>query len=270
MNPLILSLDSNWRHPPRAKTGREKNRVGNYFSPRRQYDLAFVRYLVLLLVACLLDGGCAAQQTPSAVELGPRDPHFPTVSYLKAHDDARLDECLLAPLDGSAPLGGAAVLQIHFDDLWRYANHYARHGNDCPQGQLESDCAHFQAHCLAAAGIRVDRPTATCAAGLTLRVRDLAIAFDNASVQYANVKKIRDYRQARRGDWCFLPRESNGGNPHDHMMLLAAAPDENGAPVYSHTNNRNGVYIPFDATSCLYYRIEDNLIQTQRNLTQRR
>ena len=155
------------------------------------------------------------------------------------------------------------VLPIRSDELWQYAVRYSPGGNDCPRGELKCGLRrHFQAHCLAAAGIRVAYPTAVCDSGLAIRVHDLAIAFDNASMRYINVKKIRDYRQARRGNWCFLPREANV-NPHDHLMLLAAAPEPNGARVYSHTNNRTGDFVPFDAESCLYYRIEPTPPTTQ-------
>jgi hypothetical protein len=210
----------------------------------------------LLVLFCLLAVGCAVP----AERLAPSNPLFPTVSYLKAHDNARLDECVLVSTVGptTEPKDARPILQIRFDQLWQYAMRYSPGGNDCPQGALKSDCAHFQAHCLAAAGIRIAYPTAVCESGLTIRVRDLAIAFDNASMRYVNVKKIQNYREARRGDWCFLPREANDGNPHDHLMLLAAAPDAGGARVYSHTNNRTGDYVPFDAESCLYYRIEES------------
>jgi len=212
----------------------------------------FRRQLMLLL--CVVAAGCAS---PAA--LSPTSPLFPTVSYLKSHDDAQLDQCILVSglTPTSMPTTRPAILPFRSDGLWDYATHYAPGGNDCPQGQLKSDCAHFQAHCMAAAGVRVAFPTAVCDSGLTIRVRDLAIAFDNASARYANVLKIRDYRQARRGDWCFLPRESNDGNPHDHLMLLADAPQSHGARVYSHTNNRIGNFVPFDAENCLYYRIKE-------------
>jgi hypothetical protein len=214
----------------------------------------------LLLLLCLFAVGCAIPAEP----LTPSNPLFPTVSYLKEHDNARLDQCVLVstvmfPADS---VDARPVLPIRSDELRQYALRYSPGGNDCSQGELRSDCAHFQAHCLAAGGIRVAYPTAVCDSGLTIRVRDLAIAFDNASMRYVNVKKIRDYREARRGDWCFLPREANV-NPHDHLMLLAAAPEPNGARIYSHTNNRTGNFAPFDAESCLYYRIEEPAPTTQ-------
>lgn len=211
----------------------------------------------LLFLILQAGAGCGAVAPPPQ----PGSPQFPNVSYLRAHDASRLDRCVLVSATGAttAPSGGtgAEVLPIRFDALWAYATRYGRGGNDCPAGSLGSDCAHFQAHCLAAAGVRVAYPSAACDVGMTIRVRDLAIAFDNASLRYANVGKIRDYRLARRGDWCFLPRESNLGNPHDHLMLLAAAPSEEGACVYSHTNNRDGGFVRFDAARCLYFRIEE-------------
>ena len=228
-------------------------------------NLAWTRAMgriLLILFVCIALTGCAG---PPAAPVDARDPHFPTVSFLQAHDHSRLDDCVLvSESSATRPIQVPEILPIRFDQLWEYARRYSAGGNDCPQGQLNSDCAHFQAHCLAAAGIRVGGATATCEAGLTLRVRDLAIAFDNASVRYANVKKIRDYQAARRGDWCFLPREANPGGRHDHLMLLAAAPEQDGARVYSHTNNRTGDFVPFDAEDCLYYRIESPVAISDR------
>jgi hypothetical protein len=212
-----------------------------------------VKRIALLWVVLIVVGGCASTSAP----LRPDDPRFPTVSFLKEHDGVPLGESMLAagPVATTSPSGVRPVLAVRSEQLWRYAMRYGGGGNDCPEGQLDSDCAHFQAHCLAAAGIRVDRPTAVCKVGLTLRVKDLAIAFDNASRRYDNVKKFTDYRLAQRGDYCFLPRAANG-NVHDHLMLLAATPDAEGARVYSHTNNRNGNYVRFSTESCLFYRIE--------------
>ncbi|MFI5403563.1 MAG: hypothetical protein ACHQ1G_11550 [Planctomycetota bacterium] len=200
---------------------------------------------VLLWALVGVAGACATARPPPT----PDQPEFPTVQFLRDHEDAALGASTLAgPTD-------AARLPFSSAGLWTYVLRFSEGGNDCPDGQLDSDCAHFQAHALAAAGIRVEHPTATCRAGLTVRVKDLAIAFDNASRRYANVKKFRSYRLARRGDFCFLPRADKA--PHDHMMLLAAEPDEEGARVYSHTNNRVGTYVEFGTSSCLFFRIEE-------------
>lgn len=213
-----------------------------------------MKRIALLWVVLIVAGGCASTSAP----LRSDDPRFPTVSFLKEHDGVPLGQSVLVAeaVTATSPVGVRPPLPVRPESLWHYAMRYGGGGNDCPQGQLDSDCAHFQAHCLAAAGIRVDHPTAVCKAGLTLRVKDLAIAFDNASRRYGNVTKFTDYRLAKRGDYCFLPREANG-NVHDHLMLLAAAPDAEGARVYSHTNNRNGNYVRFSTESCLFYRIEE-------------
>jgi hypothetical protein len=207
-----------------------------------------LKRILLILCFVLLDGtGCA-----TAPPIRPDDPEFPTVEYLKEHNGMVIGQSVLAPRDGES---AGAFLPFRMERVWNYAARYADGGNNCAQGQLASDCAHFQAHALAAAGVKVLQPSAVCDAGFTLRVRDLAIAFDNASRRYQNVKKFSDYHQARRGDYCFLPR--SGTWAHDHLMLLAAVPQEYGAKVYSHTNNRHGAYVPFDVPSCLFYRIED-------------
>lgn len=189
--------------------------------------------------------GCAQ---PHAI--GPNDPAFSTVGFLKSHDAQTLSDSILIA-DKPSP----DILHFKIEKVWNYVHQYAPGGNDCPQGQFDSDCAHFQSHALAAAGIRITHPTATCSQGLSLRVKDLAIAFDNASERYKNVTKFTDYRQARRGDYCFLPRIEGAIN--DHMMLLEDTPDPQGARVWSHTNNRIGTHAPFDPSRCVFYRIED-------------
>jgi hypothetical protein len=207
---------------------------------------------LLLIAATALLTGCAQPRA-----LGPNDPGFSTVEFLKERDAAPLSQMVLVPSATTIPASpdDRPVLPYRAEKVWAYVIRYAPGGNDCPEGQYDSDCAHFQSHALAAAGIKIDAPTAVCKAGLGVRVKDLAMAFDNASRRYENVKKFSDYHQARRGDFCFLPRMPGALN--DHMMLLAATPDEEGAFVWSHTNNRTGTHAPFDPTRCVFYRIED-------------
>ena len=40
-------------------------------------------------------------------------------------------------------------------------------------------------------------------------------------------------------------------------MLLSGTANGTGAPVYAHTNNRCGTFVPFEGAGCAYYRIED-------------
>ena len=199
-----------------------------------------------LILAAIVLTGCAPTRPP-----GPDDREFSTVAFLKEHDGAALSKMVLVADGASA----GKVLPYQSARVWAYVTRYGPGGNDCPEGQYDSDCAHFQSHALAAAGIKVSAPSAMCVMKLSIRVKDLAMAFDNASRQYQNVKKFGDYREARRGDYCFLPRIVGGIN--DHMMLLAATPDPQGALVWSHTNNRTGTHAPFDPERCMFYRIED-------------
>jgi hypothetical protein len=182
------------------------------------------------------------------------DPAFSTVGFLRDHSASQLSGLMLVA-HGRNDKNSSNILPFKIQPVWEYVQKYGPHGNNCPQGQFDSDCAHFQSHALWAAGIRVDQPSAACVSGLSLRVKDLAMAFDNSSKRYENVHKFTNYHQARRGDYCFLPRIEGANN--DHMMLLAATPDADGALVWSHTNNRLGTHAPFDPARCVFYRIDD-------------
>jgi hypothetical protein len=211
------------------------------------------RQVLGLLSVVVMLTGCAQTRPAEA-------PRPSTVEYLMGHDASGLSPMVLVGEAGEAPAAPPAgqsrpSLAFQSERMWRYVLRYGREGNDCPDGQFDSDCAHFQSHALAAGGVRVDHPSAACVGGMSIRVKDLAIAFDNAAGRYENVKKFSDYRQARRGDFCFLARPAGGKS--DHMMFLAATPDPEGALVYSHTNNRYGTKAPFDPTRCVFYRIED-------------
>jgi hypothetical protein len=206
--------------------------------------------LPILIWVILAVTGCAQQHA-----LLQDDPAFSTVAFLREHTAVELSQKTVLIAKKANNQASPAVLPFKIQPVWQYVFQYGPHGNDCPQGQFDSDCAHFQSHALWAAGIRVDQPSAACASGLSLRVKDLALAFDNASRRYENVHKFIDYHLARRGDYCFLPRVEGANN--DHMMLLAATPDPTGALVWSHTNNRLGTHAPFDPARCVFYRIDD-------------
>jgi len=199
----------------------------------------------LILFASLLAGCSHAPQ--------PGDPEFSTVGFLKDHDATKLSDIVLIPESAEAINGKS--LPFNSKSMWVYVTRYAPTGNDCPDGQFDSDCDNFQSHALAAAGIKINKPSAACTKGMSIRVKDLALAFDNASRRYHNIIKFTDYHQAKRGDFCFLPRIPGGIN--DHMMLLDATPDPQGAFVWSHTNNRIGTHAPFDPARCVFYRIQD-------------
>lgn len=204
-----------------------------------------------LLLVCIL---CAATGCTQRYARPQDDPAFSTVAFLRDHSARELSGLMLVA-NTNHDINTPKILPFKIQNVWEYVQKYGSHGNDCPQGQFDSDCAHFQSHALWAAGIRVDQPSAACASGLSLRVKDLAMAFDNASQRYQNVHKFIDYHLARRGDYCFLPRVEGANN--DHMMLLAATPDPTGALVWSHTNNRLGTHAPFDPARCVFYRIDD-------------
>ena len=217
--------------------------------------MATTRQILALLSVVAILTGCAHSR-PAEPASRPS-----TVEYLMGHGGSGLSPIVLVGAPGAttvaSPPGQSRRPSLAFksERMWQYVLSYGREGNDCPDGQFDSDCAHFQSHALAAAGVRVDHPSAACRLGLAIRVADLAIAFDNASARYENVTKFSDYRQAQRGDFCFLARPTGGKS--DHMMFLAATPDPEGALVYSHTNNRYGTKAPFDPTRCVFYRIED-------------
>jgi hypothetical protein len=140
-------------------------------------------------------------------------------------------------------------------NVFAYAQNFCGGGNDCPDGSFPLDCTHFICHCLAASPVYVTNPSAKCQRGLCIRVNDLATAFANAVGAFTNVKRIGSHAETRRGDFCFIP--SWFGLSKEHVMMLAGTADPKGAPVYAHTNNRCGTFVPFEGADCAYYRIED-------------
>lgn len=212
-----------------------------------------IRACQVCILAILLTG-CASR------EPAPGDKGFSTVRYLMTRSATGLSDACLVPHPPTVPLPAKTResslgphLPFNPAAHWSYIEKYCAGGNDCPRGEYESDCAHFQAHALTAAGVTVSSPSAACEIGNAIRVKDLAIAFDNASIRYANVWKFHDWRLARRGDFCFLARSGSG---NDHLMLLAATPTaDDGAVVYAHTNHRQGTFVNFDLDACVFYRI---------------
>jgi hypothetical protein len=148
-------------------------------------------------------------------------------------------------------------------DAFAYAEKWCGAGNDCPAGQYNdrnnTDCTHFISHVLKAGGVSVTGSEAKCDSGLCIRVRELAVWFSNGTAKYSNVKKLNGWRDAKRGDFCFLQATLFGLNLGQkyHVMLLAEASRANGAKVYGHENNRCGEFTEFDVDDCVYYRIEE-------------
>jgi hypothetical protein len=158
-----------------------------------------------------------------------------------------------AALD-SHPVPQGRPLRFSSQKLFAYAERYCGGGNSCPDPDFDNDCTHFMCHAIKAAGLRVSRPTAVCKSGLCIRVGDLAVTFDSAAKLHPNVHKF-DYSQARRGDFCFVPKWFHLRK--EHVMLLAGPLGPAGAPVFAHTNNRCGQPVDFDTKDCVYYRIDD-------------
>jgi hypothetical protein len=152
------------------------------------------------------------------------------------------------------------TLPFSLEPLFAYVENYCHGGNDCPDGQFDSDCTHFLCHALATGGLQISNTSASCRSGLCIRVNDFAAAFDNATRTYTNVHKLAGYEVARRGDFCFIP--SWFPLRKDHAMFLAAPPQQDanpqatGAAVYAHTNSHCGEFNVFDVTACVYYRID--------------
>jgi hypothetical protein len=163
---------------------------------------------------------------------------------------SRASDLLLIPRDG------ADVQALAFD--WgaakAYYEQYCVEGNDCPDGQFDSDCTHFASHGLSKSAIIVDLPSATCTNGVCIRVAELAAAFKNSSNKYQNVKRIDDITQSREGDFCFVI--SWFGLSKDHVMILADTIASNGGRVYGHTNNRCGQQVDLSNQTLVVYRIE--------------
>lgn len=148
---------------------------------------------------------------------------------------------------GTLPYNAAKVLD--------YMKAHCGRGNDCPDPDFQADCTHFMCHGLWATRVRVSEPEAVCATNLAIRVNELAAAFHNADAAYTNVSRIKRLEDTRAGDYCFVV--SWFGLSKDHVMLLASRADAKGANVYVHTSNRCGTRVEFDATDCVFYRIED-------------
>lgn len=147
-----------------------------------------------------------------------------------------------------------ATLPYNSAKVFAYLEARCSGGNNCPDGQFPLDCTHFVCHGLAATDVRVTSPTAVCRSGLCIRVNELATAFSNAVGKIENVKRV-SVAEAKRGDFCFIPKWYGLGK--DHVMVLAGPCAADGAPVYAHTNNRCGDKAPFTPSDCIFYRIED-------------
>ncbi len=144
-----------------------------------------------------------------------------------------------------------------------YAEKWCKEGNDCPSGQYldpnNTDCTHFMSHVLKAGGVTVPGVGAKCDRGLCIRVRELAVWFSDGTKKYSNIKKLKSWREAKRGDFCFLQSTILGLNlgRKYHVMLLADSPKSTGAKVCGHQHNRCGEFTEFDVDDCVYYRIEE-------------
>jgi len=117
----------------------------------------------------------------------------------------------------------------------------------------------FMSHVLKAGGVTVPGVGAKCDRGLCIRVRELAVWFSDGTKKYSNIKKLKSWREAKRGDFCFLQSTILGLNlgRKYHVMLLADSPKSTGAKVCGHQHNRCGEFTEFDVDDCVYYRIEE-------------
>ena len=159
---------------------------------------------------------------------------------------------LLIPRDGSD------VTRLPFD--WTKVREYystycpPNGGNDCPDGEFDSDCTHFIAHGLSKTKIIVNLPTSMCTNGVCIRVAELAAAFKNSTAKYSNVKKIDDLSKTKEGDFCFVT--SWFGLSTDHVMSLADAVSATGGKVWGHTNSRCAAPVDLTGQTLVVYRIE--------------
>jgi hypothetical protein len=142
-----------------------------------------------------------------------------------------------------------------------YAAKWCKDGNDCTSGQYKddnnTDCTHFMAHVLKAGGVLIPGDEVSCDAKLCIRVKEMAKWFSEATSKYRNVIRVKSWREARRGDLCFLQATILGLNlgRKYHVVVLADVPKSNGANIYGHEKNRCGEFVEFDTTDCVYYRI---------------
>lgn len=174
---------------------------------------------------------------------------------------AILAACCLVAVSAASQENGKLTYKAK--DAFSYAEKWCTDGNDCPSGQFHdpnnTDCTHFISHILKAGGVTAPGVGAKCESGLCIRVKELAVWFSDATKQYSNVKKLKSWREAKRGDFCFQQATILGLNLGRklHVMLLADAPKSNGAKVYGHEHNRCGEFVEFDVDDCVFYRIEE-------------
>ncbi|WP_143748846.1 hypothetical protein [Mesorhizobium sophorae] len=162
----------------------------------------------------------------------------------------RAADIILIPIDGSSP----AKLPFSWSDAKSYYTQFCRSGNDCDDGQFDSDCTHFMCHGLYKSSVTVNIPAATCASGLCVRVAELAAAFKNSVKKYSNVRRISALADTREGDYCFVV--SWFGLSKDHAMALAGSITADGGNIYGHTANRCGEYVKLTGQDIVVYRIE--------------
>lgn len=163
------------------------------------------------------------------------------------------DDPILAPASAASqkkelPYDSAKVLA--------YMEKYCNEGNDCPDGEYTppngTDCTHVICHGLLDGGVKVENIEAECKSHCCIRVKELAAAFFNATKKYSNVKQI-ELGDAKAGDFIFRTRSFGRKG---HVMMLNGKPDNKGAKIFGHANNRCGERVEFDTDDCKIYRIE--------------
>jgi hypothetical protein len=181
-----------------------------------------------------------------------------TVEYTLNAELENLSRIILVPLASyfRVPKTLPASLPFSNGPAMDYAKTFCGGGNDCPDGDYLSDCAHFISHILAAGGAILSGPCHVCSKGLATSAVELHSAFINASEIYPNVH-VHKSAEAQAGDFCFWLK--NLGSKENHAFLLSGALETGGGgPAYAHTAYRCNTHSPFVADECVFYTIDDS------------